>query len=196
MQASQPGIDAAAPLICGALKRIGTQLARIEMALAGALVAAIFLLLLGNVVTRSLGVPMIWIDELAIYLMIGSGLLGASVAIARREHIAVTLLPDMFDGRTGLLFAIAIDAALLVFLIAFAVLLWFWFDPIGLWRAGSAEALASQSFNFLYQEPTTTLGLRKVWFWLILPVFAGAALFHAGVNLIGSLAQLKIREIA
>lgn len=196
MQASQPGIDAAAPHICGALKRIGAQLARVEMALAGALVAAIFLLLLGNVVTRSLGMPMIWIDELAIYLMIGSGLLGASVAIARREHIAVTLLPDMVDGRAGLVFAIVIDAALLVFLVAFTVLLWFWFDPIGLWRAGSAEALASQSFNFLYQEPTTTLGLRKVWFWLILPVFAGAALFHAGVNLIGSLAQLKIRGIA
>ncbi len=196
MQASQPGIDAAAPPSGGALKRIGAQLARVEMALAGALVAAIFLLLLGNVVTRSLGMPMIWIDELAIYLMIGSGLLGASVAIARREHIAVTLLPDMVDGRAGLVFAIVIDAALLVFLVAFTVLLWFWFDPVGLWRAGSAEALASQSFNFLYQEPTTTLGLRKVWFWLILPVFAGAALFHAGVNLIGSLAQLKIRGIA
>lgn len=201
MQAFQPGQDSVASsghlpegATGSAAARFNAGLAHLESILAGLLLAGIFLLLLTNVVTRSLNTPTIWIDELAVYLMIWAGFLGAAVGIAKRDHIAVSLLPDLFLGKAGALFALAIDTVLLAFLIAFTVILWLWFDPIGLWQAGSAEALAAKTFNFLYQEPTTTLDMPKIWFWLILPIFACGALIHAGFNLAASAGRLLQKE--
>lgn len=165
------------------LIRISTGLARVESLAIGALMMSIFALLMVNVISRAIGRPVIWVDELAVFIMIWVALVGASLALAKREHLAVTLLPDALpiQHRTRLVFAI--DLLLLAFFGFFAVVLWHWFDPITLWRAGSANAFSRETFNFIYQEPTVTLGIQKIWFWLILPVFCLSGLIHISARL-------------
>ena len=169
----------------GGLTRISRALARAESFGIGALMVGIFALLMLNVVSRSIGSPVIWVDEAAVYLMIWAALLGASLALARREHLAVTLLPDLLSERARAGLALAVDILLFVFFILFAAILWRWFDPVTLWRAGSVADFSRETFNFLYQEPTVTLGLRKLWFWLILPVFCFNGLIHSLAHLTG-----------
>jgi TRAP-type C4-dicarboxylate transport system permease small subunit len=165
------------------LVRASAGVARVEFMLIGLLMVAIFAFLMLNVVSRAVGSPVIWVDEAAVFLMIWVAFFGASLALAKREHLAVTLLSDMLNGRIRIFLSLLVDASLFAFFAIFAVILWFWFDPVTLWKAGSFAAFSSETFNFIYQEPTVTLGLPKLWFWLILPIFCLTGLVHTAAQL-------------
>jgi TRAP-type C4-dicarboxylate transport system permease small subunit len=174
-----------------ALARFSTGLAQAEILLAGVLMFLLFVLLLANVTGRFLGVPLIWVDELAVYLMVIVAFLAAAAALDARQHIAVTLLSDMMSPRAAGLLRLLADLILLAFLLALAWMVWIWFDPLTAAAAETLDAFAAQSFNFIYQEPTVTLGVRKVWFWLILPVFAVTATIHCLAQIEADLRLLK-----
>ena len=165
------------------LVRISAGVARVEFILIGVLMVAIFAFLMLNVVSRAVGSPVIWVDEAAVFLMIWVAFFGASLALAKREHLAVTVVSDMLSGGMRILLSVLVDTFLFAFFVIFAVILWRWFDPITLWKAGSIAAFSSKTFNFIYQEPTVTLGLPKLWFWLILPIFCLTGLVHTAAQL-------------
>lgn len=173
------------------LVRFSRVLARGEAIAIGALMMLIFALLMLNVVSRAAGAPVIWVDEAAVFLMIWVALFGASLALEKRGHIAVTLLADVLPTkwRNGL--ARLVDLMLFGFFIIFAVILWRWFDPITLWQAESISAFSRETFNFIYDEPTVTLGVSKVWFWLILPIFCLNGLIHTSAQLIRSTGDVQ-----
>ena len=68
-----------------------------------------------------------------------------------------------------------------------SVQIWRWFDPVGVLQAASIEDFTASTFNFIYQEPTVTLGMHKVWFWLVMPVFCVTATIHVLASLAGRL---------
>ena len=164
---------------------------RIEAALGGAMVAAILGLLLANVISRTAGRPLIWTDELAVHLMVVLAFVGASLAIGMGGHMVIGLLPDRFGTRGRARLALLADLSVLAFLLVMSFILWRWFDLPGLFRAGSGAALAEQSFNFIYTDPTNTLGMRKLWFWLALPLSCTTALIHCVASLHGNLKGLR-----
>ncbi|MGN7868572.1 TRAP transporter small permease [Paracoccus sp. 22332] len=174
-----------------ALQRASRAVMRAEAAAGGILVAAILALLLANVVSRAAGRPLIWTDELAVHLMVILAFVGASLGIAMRGHMAIGLLPDRLDPRGRARLALLADLAVLAFLLVLAAILWRWFDLPGLLRAGSGAALAQESFNFVYSDPTNTLGLRKIWFWLALPLTCATALIHCLAALLTDLRGLR-----
>ncbi len=184
---ASPGAAGRAPLL---LTRISRGVARIEAPVAGLLTVAVFGVLLLNVGSRSLGRPLIWSDELAIHLMIWAALFGASLGLAHRQHIAVSLLPDMLGPRGVAWLALAVAGVLLVFFAILAVLLWNWCDLPGLYVAGSAAAHGMVNVNVIWSEPTVTLGMRKVWFWLILPIFCLTGGLHVAAALLERAAAL------
>ncbi len=121
---------------------------------------------------RSAGRPLIWSDELSIYLVAGSAFFAASAALARGKHMTV----DIVSRRMGQRFRRTVDAVLLLAVTVFAGCLWIWLDPVGLLRFGGQD-LARETANFVYSEPTMTLGVPKVWFWLpMVPATVGAML--------------------
>jgi len=168
---------------CASSRRV----ASVEAWIAGLLVLAVFCLMMANVISRAASRPLIWSDELAIYLMACATFIGASVGLAHRRHIAVMLLPDLAPERVGRGLMLLVDAVLLLFFGIFAVLLWRWFDPVNVLRAASLETYSMSTFNFMWQEPTLTLGLRKVWFWLVLPVFCFTGALHVAASMLDRL---------
>ena len=44
-------------------------------------------------------------------------------------------------------------------------------------------AFSGATFNFIYSEVSTTLGVPKFWLWLIVPIFAFGSSVHALNNL-------------
>ncbi|MDQ0314410.1 TRAP transporter small permease [Amorphus orientalis] len=175
----------------GGLTRLSDAVATFDSWLAGLLVAAIFALLIVNAATRALGTPVIWIDELAIYAMIWAAFLGSSAGLARREHIAVTLLPEAVTPRIRAALAVGVDLLLLMFTISLGLIVWRWFDPITVLGAETLRDFSRATFNFIYTEPTTTIGMRKVWFWLIMPYACLTLNLHALRNLAGSVRRLQ-----
>ncbi|AUH35155.1 TRAP transporter small permease [Paracoccus tegillarcae] len=166
------------------LGRASANWARVEMALAAAMAAAITLLILLNVATRSLGVALFWVDELAIYAMAWMTFLGASAALHYGHAVAVTILTDVLPRtiRTGA--AILADLIVLIFALFMIWFCWRWFSPLELARQGfDTKAFQAATFNFIYAEPTTTLGIKKAWVWSVMWFFALGATLHSLANL-------------
>ncbi|MBB4301881.1 TRAP-type C4-dicarboxylate transport system permease small subunit [Rhodobium orientis] len=174
----------------GWIGRVSGILARGEAIVAGSLAAFTFLLLLLNVVTRALSVPILWVDELAVFAMVWMAFVGASLAIHHRGHIAVTLVSDALPSRPKAWLALTVDLLLLAFILTLLVLIWRWFDPVTALFAENLEAFSLIDFNFIYQEPTVTLGVPKFWFWLILPIFCLTTIVHSLSNIAVSLGRL------
>lgn len=65
--------------------------------------------------------PLFWTEEFARYCLVWSSLLGASVALKRGEHIAVTFLVDRIPGGISTQAAFLVPIVIALFL---AVILW------------------------------------------------------------------------
>lgn len=149
------------------------------------LAAALVLLILLNIVTRAAGAAIFWVDELAIYTMIWMAMIGASVMLRMRTAIAVTLVTDFLPQGIRRAAVRLVDAILLGFAITLLVLCWQWYDPVALIQSGfDLDVFAENTFKFIYTEPTNTVGIRKFWIWLAVPVMAVGMTIHAVANLL------------
>jgi len=160
------------------IRRISLVISNTERKVTGLLLVGMFGVILANVTYRSIGMPLIWADELAIYLMVWTAFIGASAGLAERDHIAITLFSDRLGKKGQAALVRAVNLTLLTMLLLLLVVQWKWFDPIAFYTAENPQTYALSTFNFMHQEPTTTLGVRKVWAWLILPIFNLSALVH------------------
>ncbi|MGJ7459741.1 TRAP transporter small permease [Halomonas sp. MA07-2] len=174
------------------LSRLSDRLARLEEIAAAALAASVTLLILVNVAFRAAGSPLYWISELAIFAMIWMTFLIAGAVLKRRQGIAVTLVADALPGFAHRLLMVLVDLAVLVFAVLLLWLCWRWYQPLELARLGfDVRAFQGETFNFIYAENTSTLGIPKFWVWLIVPWFALSLTFHAVVNLDEALRGLR-----
>jgi TRAP-type C4-dicarboxylate transport system permease small subunit len=165
---------------------LSARLARIEMTLAIVLAVLITALILLNVVTRTAGAALFWVDELAIYAMAWMTFLSASAALHYGHTVAVTILTDMLPPIFRQMAAKLVDLIIFTFALAMIWFCWRWFSPLALAQHGfDFEAFQGATFNFVYAEPTTTLGIKKYWVWMVMWVFSLGASLHSFTNLIG-----------
>ena len=173
------------------LHRFSARWAQFEVVLAAFCAMLVTLLILVNVVTRAANNAIFWIDEAAIYTMIWMTFLAASAAIHYKSSVSVSILIDLLP-RKGLAVAqLAIDLVILLFAGLIVWCCWIWFDPAALWASGfDTEAFQGETFNFIYAEPTNTLGFGKAWVWTIMPIFAAGLALHAVANVIDAFGGL------
>ena len=161
------------------LQAVSRHVARFEKLAVTVFAAAIVVFVLLNVLTRAFDVALFWVDELAVYCLIWMALIGASLLLHERGHIAVTLLRSSLNSRSAPVLDRFVDGLVLMFC---AGLLWMclaWFDPLGYARHGfDASNFAASTYNFIYQEPTNTLGIQKFWVWMVVPLVALTMTVH------------------
>lgn len=173
------------------LKKFSDGLAKIEIVIAAVLAAVITSLIVLNIVTRALGSPLYWVNELAVHTMVWMTFLATTVLLKRRQGIAVTLLVDALSPRLQAIGKLFVDATVLFFSGFLLWLCWIWFDPLTLLKADfDFNAFQMETFNFIYTERTSTLGLPKFWSWLCMPLFSLSLLVHGLVNIRESIADL------
>ncbi|WP_085917849.1 TRAP transporter small permease [Halomonas sp. CSM-2] len=174
------------------LQRLSSGLARFEETAAAALAAAVTCLILINIAFRVLGNPLYWISELSIYAMIWMTFLIAGAVFKRRQGVAVTLLSDVLPRAGRKLIVLWVDAMVLVFALLLVWLCWRWYQPFMLAQLGfDTGAFQGQTFNFIYAENTSTLGVKKFWVWLIVPWFALSLSLHGLANVWQSVTQWR-----
>jgi TRAP-type C4-dicarboxylate transport system permease small subunit len=155
------------------------------MGVAAALAVAITCLVLLNVITRAMSASIFWVDEAAIYAMTWMAFLAASAAVHFSHSVSVTIAVDLLPPGALSVARRAVDVVVLIFALLMLWLCWRWFLPLDLARAGfDTLAFQGETFNFIYAEPTLTLGIRKFWLWLIMPIFATGLTLHAVSNLV------------
>jgi TRAP-type C4-dicarboxylate transport system permease small subunit len=130
----------------------------LDRILAGALIILMggaVLNVLWQVFTRwVLNDPSSYTEELARYLLIWVGLLGAAYASGKKMHLAIDLLPSKLEGRPRHLLEIAIE--LCVFLFAVAVM--------------TVGGIRLMSLAFLMGQVSAALGIPLGYVYLVLPL--------------------------
>lgn len=89
---------------------------------AGLLLTALLGVVVTGVVSRHLGHPVAWSEELAQYLLVWTGFVGWCLAARRRSHIRITVILDRLPRPARLVAEGAIQIAVLGFA---AALLWY-----------------------------------------------------------------------
>ncbi|MBO6824619.1 MAG: TRAP transporter small permease subunit [Sneathiella sp.] len=164
-------------------QKVSAGILAIEKALLIFLAAAVTGLILLNVVTRSVDYALYWVDELAIYAMIWMVMIGASMIVRLRKGIAVTILDEVLPTNIKAVLALIVDFMVLAFSATLIWLSYIWYDPLTLIAVDfDLAAFSADSFNFIYEEPTNTLGIPKFWIWLIIPIVAITMTWHAFTN--------------
>lgn len=167
------------------LNKISAAWARVEMGAAALLAVAVTLLILLNVVTRSMNNALFWVDEAAIYTMVWMTFLGASAAIQSRQQVAITILTDALPHGARRVAGKLVDAAIFAFAVAMLYFCWRWYLPLDIARAGfEAMAFQGATFNFIYAEPTSTIGIPKWIIWLVMPLFSLGVFLHSLAHLL------------
>ena len=185
--------------VLAAFARLLTSLSQVilslEKLLSGILIAMLLTLILVNVATRMMRLPIYWIDELSIFAMVWLGFIGASVMIRLRIDFAVTLVLDKL-AEPWLAWMRAFGSALsLSFALVLVLICWAWLDPIGIASHGfDARSFAADSFNFLYTERTQTLEWPTWVVTLIIPIFALTLVVHTSANLVEDLGLTPQRQ--
>lgn len=160
-------------------------LARIDRTMMMFLVAAMVLLVLTNVGTRLFGVTLSWADELAVYFMILTGFVGASLMLRLRTDPAVTLLHEFLPARYVRSLRVAIAMIALVFGVLLIWMCWNWFNlPALIATDFDVGRFEGRTFNFIYTEMTPVMELPAIIFFLIVPWFAMTMSIHALTNLL------------
>jgi TRAP-type C4-dicarboxylate transport system permease small subunit len=80
-----------------------------------AIVVALLTCVALGVVTRALGAPLIWTDELSRFLMVWLAVFGWVLATRKRIHIRIRFFQDRLPQRAHRAVEIALQAAMLVF---------------------------------------------------------------------------------
>lgn len=167
------------------LNRISAAWARVEMSASALLAVGVTLLILLNVVTRSLNNALFWVDEAAIYTMVWMTFLGASAAIQSRQQVAITVLTDALPDGAKRVAAKLVDALIFTFACAMIYFCWRWYLPLTIIGAGfDTMAFQGATFNFIYAEPTSTIGIQKWIIWLVMPLFSLGVFLHALAHLL------------
>lgn len=173
------------------LSSLSRGVLQVEKTLSGTLIAVIFLTMTAGALGRSFGHPVLWADELAVHLMVCIAFIGASMGVALRNHMAIGVLPESLGARGRIRLSLLTGLLVLAFLGVMLSLCWRWFDLPGLIRTGSGRALAAETFNFVHVDPTMTIGLRKIWFWSVVPLSTLTAMIHTLAQLAEDLAGLR-----
>ncbi len=177
------------------LDLLADRLVRIETAACGVLVAVLVALILLNVITRAFNVALFWVDELAIQVMVWMAFIGTSVLVRKRGHVSVRLGLEKLSINLQRRISVTVDVLILLFAAGLCVMCWFWYDPLGVVQHGfHFEEFAADTYNFIYQEPTNSLGFPKFWIWLVLPFVSVSMTIHAMANLLDNFSNVALAK--
>ena len=167
-----------------ALLDVSDVILRCERHLLTGLMGGLVALILLNVATRYGGVPLYWVDEASVYVVVWLTFIGASAMTRLRMDFAVTLLTDHVGERAARAAKACASLGVVVLGLALLAMCWVWMDPVGIARHGfDAKDFAAESFNVLYTVRTQTLEWPVWAIQLILPLFALTLSLHALAHL-------------
>jgi TRAP-type C4-dicarboxylate transport system permease small subunit len=116
--------------------------------------------------------------------MIWMALIGGSLLLHERGHVSAMLFGARLSPASTRRLALIADSLVLATTVGLFVMCVGWYDVLELARHSfDADAFAASTFNFIYQEPTNTIGVHKFWLWLVVPLVAATMSIHAAANL-------------
>ncbi len=134
---------------------------------------------LWQVFTRwALNDPSAWTEELARYLLIWIGLIGAGYAAGKRLHLAIDLLPSALSGRRRRVLALVIDGLTLLFAV-FAMVV---------------GGIRLMSLTLLMDQTSAALGVRLGYVYLAIPLSGAVIALYSAMSIMDRLRNRTASE--
>lgn len=134
---------------------------------------------LWQVFTRwALNDPSAWTEELARYLLIWIGLIGAGYAAGKRLHLAIDLLPSALSGRRRRILAGVIDGLTLLFAV-FAMVI---------------GGIRLMSLTLLMDQTSAALGIRLGYVYLAIPLSGAVIALYSAMSIMDRLRNRTASE--
>ncbi|GGB45828.1 TRAP transporter small permease protein [Lentibacillus populi] len=100
------------------MNRFVKELEKVQLTLGVIFLSIFFIVIMIQITTRHLGIPVIWTGELANYSFIWAIFMGAAVMVNRREHFNFDFFLKRLKGKARILLSIFNDLVLILFTIA------------------------------------------------------------------------------
>ncbi|MEW9109217.1 TRAP transporter small permease [Cytobacillus gottheilii] len=159
------------------MKRFVQTLEKIQMTLGIVFLTVFFAVILLQIVTRHLGISILWTEEVANYSFIWAMFMGAAVMVNRREHFNFDFFQRKLKGKNRVFLNIFNDLVL----IAFNVCIFF----LGI-------IVVREFWNYTW---ATFPEMQMGYIWLAIPVMAGTMLIYSFSHLLNHIQSLKEKEV-
>jgi TRAP-type C4-dicarboxylate transport system permease small subunit len=161
------------------LIKISDSILSIERILLMLLVSSILGLMILNVVTRAINISLYWVDETAINLKIMATFIGTNLIFRQRKNFSVSIVLDILPAKYQHSLSMLVQLISLGFAGLLIIVTLKWFDPVTLIASNfDLNVFFKTTYNSIYTEMTSTIGIRRFWFFLIMPWFSCALFIH------------------
>ncbi|MEQ6376727.1 TRAP transporter small permease [Bacillaceae bacterium S4-13-56] len=160
------------------MNRFIRTLEKIQLIVGGIFLTIFFAAILIQIVTRKIGVSVIWTEELANYSFIWAIFMGAAVMVNRKEHFTFDLLQKKLSGKKRVILNLVIDSILVAFNIAIFIY---------------SLQVVQRFWNYNW---TALPSMKMGYVWISLPIMAGTMIIYLISHLIEHVKTLKAREVS
>ncbi|WP_246206584.1 TRAP transporter small permease [Virgibacillus ihumii] len=159
------------------MKRFVQALEKVQITVGIVFLCIFFLVIMLQIITRHMGISLIWTTEVSKYAFIWSIFMGAAVMVNRREHFNFDFLLKNLKGKKKIALSIFNDVILILFNIAIFIL--------GL-------QVVNEFWNYTWVSiPEMKMG----YIWIAIPIMAGTMVIYSLAHLIDHFNSLKAKGV-
>ncbi|WP_130859374.1 TRAP transporter small permease [Gracilibacillus phocaeensis] len=157
-------------------KWVGT-LEKIQISIGIAFLFIFFGVIVLQIITRYLGVSVIWTEEAANYSFIWAVFMGAAVMVNRREHFNFDFLVQKLQGKKKIYLQLFNDTVLVLFNLCIFVL---------------GIQVVQEFWSYTWSSiPEMKMG----YVWIAIPIMAGTMLIYTLVHMASHIQSLRGQEV-
>ncbi|ASN04441.1 TRAP transporter small permease [Virgibacillus necropolis] len=160
------------------MKRFVQALEKLQITVGVIFLCIFFLVIVLQIVTRYMGISVIWTEEVANYSFIWAIFMGAAVMVNRREHFNFDFFLRKLQGKKKASLNIFNDLVLIVFNTIIFLL---------------GIQVVSEFWNYTWASiPEMKMG----YIWIAIPIMAGTMIIYSVSHLMNHIQLLKAKEVS
>lgn len=159
------------------MKKFIQALEKVQIVIGVLFLCVFFCVIVLQIITRHLGISVIWTEEAANYSFIWAVFMGAAIMVNRREHFNFDLLQQKLQGKKRIYLSLFNDTVLIIFNVCIFLL--------GL-------QIVSEFWNYTW---STLPDMKMGYVWIAIPIMAGTMLIYTLFHMVQHVQKLKVKEV-
>ncbi|MFD1849588.1 TRAP transporter small permease [Oceanobacillus bengalensis] len=160
------------------MKRFVQALEKLQITVGVLFLTVFFVVILLQIITRYLGISVLWTEEVANYSFIWAIFMGAAVMVNRREHFNFDFIIRKLTGKKKVSLNIFNDLVLIAFNACILVL---------------GIQVVREFWNYTW---ATIPEMKMGYIWIAIPIMAGTMIIYSVSHLMDHLKANKAKEVS
>jgi TRAP-type transport system small permease protein len=159
------------------MKRFVKALEKLQITVGIIFLSVFFLVILLQIITRYMGISVIWTEEVANYSFIWAIFMGAAVMVNRREHFNFDFIIRKLTGKKKVSLNVFNDLVLIVFNVCIFFL---------------GVIVVKEFWNYTW---ATLPDMKMGYIWIAIPIMAGTMILYSISHIMDHIQSQKAKEV-